>query len=630
MEKSRSRGRPNERIDMNPRRPENNNNNFSSTNNFSANTPVVEQIFNQRMRSPDYQHNHQNNRKSSVNRRSQSANRYNNEFLVHNGYDLPAQGKTGKFKQKLAITKRTDVQPDRVEKVSNLWTKPNKNSTGQVPQSYQISQNAQISNSYQINKNQQNHQHLPNYQNYQNHQVKNLQSSKTHQNNTPKLTSNLQNTPSKLSNSQQYMRYTQRYPIEIKSHIFIQFKKSELLTWCDACTGLIWPMLGSTCAKCKNCSITVHHRCLELLNTSQLPICPNRPVKLKPKTPVLAKKEMATDNLVSSNLDSKKPVIVQKLNPTSSNQKTPPNKPSLNPSLIPSPEINLPRLSWSSQPKIKNTSTIRKLFPTPKELHNAITQYNQLRIATAPPRNTKNNSKNSNLKMSLHEDQTTFRGYIRVNIEIQRPVKILQSSKSHTPNKNITTIKRSKSQNRKQQNTPGNNSNSSSLSPDSTDSFSSLKKLDQFSKNLHLTSQTTAYDVIEALLKRYKIADHIKKFALYQRIQKTATHHIIERLEYTCKPLVLRLYHGRSSTVVQKESSKVVQSSGVSSSYMNEPHQFLLKEADVDGIQWDQFNINELVSFMTIIDIEERKTRNEVMVVFKRFRQSLVEVRDSK
>ena len=354
-----------------------------------------------------------------------------------------------------------------------------------------------------------------------------------------------------------------------------EFKKSELLTWCDACTGLIWPMLGSTCAKCKNCSITVHHRCLELLNTSQLPICPNRPVKLKPK-----------NNQQQSS--AKTPVISKKITP-------PPLKFKLKFKPLPPPAApSAPQiLSWNEQPKIKNTSTIRKLFPTPNDLHNAITQYNQIRSKITP---TKNTSKNSNFKMSLHNDKTTFRGYIRVTIELQRPVKITQNNTDASKNNNPPPP-----------------------------SFS-LKKFDHFSKNLHLTSQTTAYDVIEALLKRYKIIDHIKKFALYQRIQRTACHHIMERLENNCKPLVLRLYHGRTGNIVKKESKEVILSSGVKEGHMNEPHQFLLKEADVYSghIQWDEFNQNELISFLTIIDIEENKTKNEIRAVFNKFRENLI------
>ena len=181
MEKSRlkqTRGRQPERTDIKP----NTNasvtpkipSKFSNTKS-SPNTPILGQFFNSRMRSPDsrlnshqnaqlnaqqtpklntqlnalpsshqnaqqYSNKNNNNHRSSSNqKRSQSANRYNNDFLIHNCYDLPAKGKTGKFKQKLAITKRTDVQPEKVA----LWTKP---ANGQISQNLQNHQNYHVKN----------------------------------------------------------------------------------------------------------------------------------------------------------------------------------------------------------------------------------------------------------------------------------------------------------------------------------------------------------------------------------------------------------------------------------------------------------------------------------------------------
>ena len=36
-------------------------------------------------------------------------------------------------------------------------------------------------------------------------------------------------------------------------------------------------------------------------------------------------------------------------------------------------------------------------------------------------------------------------------------------------------------------------------------------------KNLHITSETTVKEVIEALLKKYAVTDHPKKFALFEK-----------------------------------------------------------------------------------------------------------------
>jgi hypothetical protein len=36
-------------------------------------------------------------------------------------------------------------------------------------------------------------------------------------------------------------------------------------------------------------------------------------------------------------------------------------------------------------------------------------------------------------------------------------------------------------------------------------------------KNLHITSETTVKEVVEALLKKYSVTDHPKKFALFEK-----------------------------------------------------------------------------------------------------------------
>ena len=73
----------------------------------------------------------------------------------------------------------------------------------------------------------------------------------------------------------------------------------------------------------------------------------------------------------------------------------------------------------------------------------------------------------------------------------------------------------------------------------------------------------------------------MKKFALYERSQKTDEHYVISRLSYDSRPLLLRLLHGKNSP------------EGV--------HSFMLMENDIDGIEWTQFSVMELISFLKII-----------------------------
>ena len=235
---------------------------------------------------------------------------------------------------------------------------------------------------------------------------------------------------------------------------------------------------------------------------------------------------------------------------------------------ITTPDNPSQKTSFSKLPP--HTSTIRRTFGTPYKLAKQIQDYNQ--------------TVKNQLKMSLHEDGVTFRGYIRVTVDLSRPVSI----KKMGSKKENAVIK--------QQN--GKEAEGSS----SPELKVKLKKFDTFSKNLHLTSQTSSEDVISALLSRYKITNHIKKFALYERTQKTKEHYVISRLSYNSRPLLLRLLHGKNSP----ESS----------------HTFILMENDIDGIQWEQFSNEELMSFLKIIEIEEERSKKEIEKVYGDFRSN--------
>ena len=211
-------------------------------------------------------------------------------------------------------------------------------------------------------------------------------------------------------------------PVNVNGHLFFDIECSrDVLTWCDVCTGLIWPMHGSTCARCKYCKLTCHYRCLSLLKQQtnlRCTVC---------------------------------------VSPSSSNSSS-------------------STKSWSARSKaIKNTETIRLQFDSSAVLKNAIKNFN----STVDDR----------FKMDLNDDGITFIGYVRVAVRLQRPVNILKVGKN---NDRLTK---------------------------------EMMQFEKFTKRLHLTSQTTCQDVVEALVKRYNIQDCLRKFALYERKQKTKEHY---------------------------------------------------------------------------------------------------------
>ncbi|KAM4676287.1 ras association domain-containing protein 3 isoform 1-T1 [Discoglossus pictus] len=99
---------------------------------------------------------------------------------------------------------------------------------------------------------------------------------------------------------------------------------------------------------------------------------------------------------------------------------------------------------------------------------------------------------------------------------------------------------------------------------------------------LHISSTNTVREVIEALLKKFLVADNPAKFALYKRCQK-------EDQVYMCKlsdrehPLYLRLVAGPNLETLS----------------------FVLREHETGDVMWEAFSLPELQNFLRILDKEE-------------------------
>ncbi|XP_010135927.1 PREDICTED: ras association domain-containing protein 3 [Buceros rhinoceros silvestris] len=108
---------------------------------------------------------------------------------------------------------------------------------------------------------------------------------------------------------------------------------------------------------------------------------------------------------------------------------------------------------------------------------------------------------------------------------------------------------------------------------------------------LHISSTNTVREVIEALLKKFFVADNPAKFALYKRCHK-------EDQVYTCKlsdrehPLYLRLVAGPKMEMLS----------------------FVLREHETGEVMWEAFTIPELQNFLRILDKEE----NEQLQILKK------------
>ncbi|KAG2469333.1 RASF3 protein, partial [Polypterus senegalus] len=163
---------------------------------------------------------------------------------------------------------------------------------------------------------------------------------------------------------------------------------------------------------------------------------------------------------------------------------------------------------------------------------------------------------------------TTYTGFIKVQIELKRPITV-ETSGSHERNNNTETAFY----------TPKGSANI-----------------------LHISSIHTVREVIEALLRKFTVVDNPAKFALYKKRQK-------DDQVYTCKlsdgehPLLLRLLAGPDTNVLS----------------------FVLREQQTGEVMWDSFSVPELQNFIQILNREEEEHLQLLKRRYATYRQKLEE-----
>ncbi|XP_061428779.1 ras association domain-containing protein 1-like isoform X1 [Lethenteron reissneri] len=119
-------------------------------------------------------------------------------------------------------------------------------------------------------------------------------------------------------------------------------------------------------------------------------------------------------------------------------------------------------------------------------------------------------------------------------------------------------------------------------------------------KQLHVSSGTTAREVIEALLRKFMVLDSPRKFAVFQRCESNGQV-TLRKMADTEHPLYLRLMSGPDCDAMR----------------------FLLKENFSEDVEWDAFSLPELHNFLRILDKEERKHAEVVNRNYARYRDRL-------
>ncbi|XP_067271745.1 ras association domain-containing protein 1 isoform X1 [Pseudorasbora parva] len=162
---------------------------------------------------------------------------------------------------------------------------------------------------------------------------------------------------------------------------------------------------------------------------------------------------------------------------------------------------------------------------------------------------------NSNLFMVLNRDGS-YTGFIKVQFKLARPVSL-----------------------------PPSRSTSSSSGWECTEA---LKHRTSFYlprdtvKHLHISSNTRAREVIEALLKKFTVVDNPAKFSLFERSERENQVYL-RKMADDERPLFLRLCAGPNEKVLS----------------------LVLKENETGEVNWDAFSFPELQNFLRILQREE-------------------------
>ncbi|KAM3935420.1 ras association domain-containing protein 5 isoform 2-T2 [Leptodactylus fuscus] len=182
------------------------------------------------------------------------------------------------------------------------------------------------------------------------------------------------------------------------------------------------------------------------------------------------------------------------------------------------------------------------------------------------------------LIMKMTEDGT-YTGFIKVHLKLQRPVTVTETLQAPS----VITMKPMSL------NSPAEKKTSFYLPVDAV-------------KQLHISSSTTASEVIRGLLQKFQVVDDPLRFALFKQMQKDGQV-LFQKLALTEHPLYLRLLAG-------PETEKL---------------SFILKENETGEVQWEAFTVPELQNFLLILDKEEKEKVHQVQKKYAAFRQHLQE-----
>ncbi|XP_078717013.1 ras association domain-containing protein 3-like isoform X2 [Lampetra fluviatilis] len=200
------------------------------------------------------------------------------------------------------------------------------------------------------------------------------------------------------------------------------------------------------------------------------------------------------------------------------------------------------------------------------------------------------NVRSSSKTSMVQQENGTFTGFIKVQLNLQRPVSVADDGRAH--NALLQPVA-----------APGPaGGGGGSGTCESTARRTTFYLPRGTEKQVHLSSTNTAREVIEALLRKFQVMDNPRKFALFQhsgpdgQVSK-------RKLSDEENPLHLRLLNGPDQTAMR----------------------FVMQENETGEVIWEAFTVPELQNFLRILKREEDAYVLKVQEKYGGYRQKLVE-----
>ncbi|XP_074605091.1 ras association domain-containing protein 1-like [Brevipalpus obovatus] len=202
----------------------------------------------------------------------------------------------------------------------------------------------------------------------------------------------------------------------------------------------------------------------------------------------------------------------------------------------------------------------------PSELEKKIEEYNE-----------RLKKRGSGLGLTLLPDGQTFRGFLRVHLNLSRPISVVAGTRPPSIYDIINDEE-----------------------PQSRRTLTSFYMPRNTVKNFHVNSDYTSLDVIKAMLKKFKVVDNPQKFALYRRYPDENGESTLKRIGDLEYPLRIAL------------------------DWCDwEERQIVMQENDHSDIAWEAFLLPELNNFLIMLDREEQEHLNQLRLKYDCLREEL-------